>query len=139
METIYGESPDIYMKDDYNSNGGISLFSVGDGEGGTITGGSGDNPGESETSARIKWAITVDAEGKYISGGITGNNDWMRGTTNSPFAGIDDQTLANYAINDGNLNEVFIPWNASHDFGDVFGFMIEAWKIYPSCVYGFAG
>ena len=28
METIYGESPEIYKEEGYESNGGIALFSV---------------------------------------------------------------------------------------------------------------
>lgn len=139
METLYGESPEIQLDDSYARNGGVAMYSVGDGEGGTITGGSGDNPGESETSARIRWSITVDENGNYVTGGITGSNDWMRDTDYSPFAGFDNQTLANYAIGDGNLNEVFGPWNDTYDFGQVFGFMIAAWTKYPDCVYGIAG
>ena len=36
METIYGESPEIYKEEGYESNGGIALFSVRNG-GETIT------------------------------------------------------------------------------------------------------
>lgn len=139
METIYGESPEIQIDNSYASNGGIAMFSVGDDGNTTMTGGSGDKPGETETSARIRWSITVNANNEYVTGGITGSNDWMKGTLNSPFAGWEDQALANAALNDGTLNEVFDPWNSSHNFGEVFGFMIEAWKAYPDCVYGIAG
>lgn len=138
MGTIYGESPEIPIDNSYASNGGIAMFSVEDDGNHTITGGSGDNPGEDETSARIRWSITIDANGNYVTGGITGSEFWMREHPVSPFVGWTDQQLANFAI-DGNLNEVFGPWNSSHDFGEVFGFMIDAWEKYPSCVYGIAG
>ncbi len=139
MSTIYGDSPEIPINSSYGRDGGISLYSVGDGEGGTITGGSGDSEGEQQTSARIRWAITVDAEGNYVTGGITGSADWMRGTENSPFTGYTDQELADIAVRDGNLNAVFLPWNADHNVGDIFRFMAAAWDAHPGCVQGFAG
>lgn len=138
MSTIYGESPDIQIDDSYSVNGGIALFSAG-GDDTTITGGSGDNPGEAQTSARIKWSITVNENGTYISGGITGSNDWMRGTADSPFTNYTDQQLADIAVRNNNLNEVFVEWNASHDPGQVFTFMAAAYNAHSNCVTGFAG
>ena len=141
MATIYGESPEIQIDNSYWENGGIAVMSVGDGEGGTITGGSGDNEGEQETSARIKWSITVDADGNYLAGGITGATDddsWMRTDSNSPFIHFTDQELANMAISDGNLGKVFIFWNDG-DLEKVFTFMASAWAKTPNCVTGFAG
>lgn len=139
MSIISGESPEMQMDNSYSNNGGVALFSVGEGEGGTITGGSGDTPGDYETSARIRWSITVDEAGKYVEGGITGNNGWMRENADSPFVNYTDQQLADMAVNTGTLNDVFTAWNADGDLGKVFTFMAYAWERYPSCVTGFAG
>lgn len=138
MSTIYGESPDIQIDDSYSANGGIALFSAG-GDDTTITGGSGDNPGEAQTSARIKWSITVDENNQYVTGGITGSDDWMRDTLYSPFTDYDNQQLADYAVNDNNLNTVFLAWNNQYNVGQVFTFMASAYNAYPGCVTGFAG
>ena len=137
MSTIYGVSPDIQVDNSYYSNGGIALFNA-DGDH-TITGGSGENEGEAQTSARIKWAITVDENTLYMTGGITGSNDWMRSTEYSPFTDYKDQDLADIAIRDNNLNEVFLAWNSKYNPGQVFTFMASAYNKNPGCVTGFAG
>ena len=140
MGTIYGESIDIPVKDNYDQNGGIALFSIGDGEGGTITGGSGDSEeGGYETFARILWSITVNENGSYMSGGITGSGDWMRDKSNSPFLTWEDQVLANEAIQSGNLNTVFSQWNNSTKLTDIFQFLSDAADKHPGCVSGFVG
>lgn len=140
MGTIYGESIDIPVKDNYDQNGGIALFSIGDGEGGTITGGSGDSEeGGYETFARILWSITVDENGYYVSGGITGSHDWMRETPNSPFQNWNDQALADEAIRSGNLNTVFSQWNSSTELTNIFQFLSDAAAKNSRCVSGFAG
>ena len=137
MSTIYGVSPDIQVDNSYYSNGGIALFNA-DGDH-TITGGSGENEGEAQTSARIKWSITVDENNQYVTGGITGSNDWMRDTEYSPFTDYTDQDLAGYALRDDNLNEVFLAWNSKYNPGQVFTFMASAYNAHPGCVTGFAG
>ncbi len=140
MGTIYGESIDIPVKDNYDQNGGIALFSIGNGEGGTITGGSGDSEeGGYETFARILWSITVDENGGYVSGGITGSNDWMRDTANSPFLEWKDQALADEAIQFGNLNTVFSQWNSNTELTNIFQFLSDAADKHSRCVSGFAG
>ena len=140
MGTIYGESIYIPVKDNYDQNVGIDLFSIGDGEGGTITGGSGDSEeGGYETFARILWSITVDENGNYVSGGITGSNDWMKDKSNSPFLTWDDQALADEAIQSGNLNTVFSQWNSSTELTDIFQFLSDAAAKHSGCVSGFAG
>lgn len=140
MGTIYGESIDIPVKDNYDQNGGIALFSIGNGEGGTITGGSGDSEeGGYETFARILWSITVDENGDYVSGGITGSNDWMKENTNSPFLEWDNQSLADEAIRSGNLNTVFSQWNSNTELTDIFQFLSDAADKHSGCVSGFAG
>ena len=137
---MYGESIDIPVKDNYDQNGGIALFSIGDGEGGTITGGSGDSEeGGYETFARILWSITVNEHGTYMSGGITGSTDWMQENTNSPFRTWNTQDLADEAIRSGNLNTVFSQWNSSTALTDIFRFLSEAAAKHPGCVSGFVG
>ena len=119
MDTIYGESPEIRADDSYGGNGGISVFSVRNGEDeGTITGGSGDS-GSYPTSSRIYWTITrvVDPSqpgGYRYSGGIT-DTSWFTEISQSPFADPrydDPSEIWNIASRDGNLNEVFDEWNS---------------------------
>lgn len=117
METLYGESPEIQMDDGYGRSGGIALYSAGDGDGETITGGSG-NQGSFPTSARIYWTITRIPTGddQYsYEGGITGVS-WFFDDSNSPFYPEEYDTEAEiWAIasaNNGNLDIIFEEWNS---------------------------
>lgn len=114
METIYGESTEIQIEENYSNGGGISLFSVSD-EGDTITGGSG-NDGSYPTSTRIRWTVTRysdDSEDGYgYIGGISGDNGWYTNNENSPFFGVEDEEdIARHAFNEGNLQDYFDKWN----------------------------
>lgn len=117
METLYGESLEIQMDDGYDANNGIAVYSAGDGNGETITGGSG-NQGSFPTSARIYWTITriPSGDGQYsYEGGITGKS-WFFNDPNSPFYPEDYNTEAEiWAIAsayNGNLDIIFAEWNS---------------------------
>ena len=123
MNTIYGESPEIQVDDTY-ANGGIALYSAGDGDQ-TITGGS-DNQGSTETSSRFYWTITrsgVDPDYTY-SGGITGSDTFGFGfnESSSPFYNSSYEAVWAMASTAGSLDGFFQPWNATtsegikHDF-----------------------
>lgn len=112
METLYGESPEIQIDDGYGTNGGIALYSAGDGSSETITGGSG-NDGSSTTSSRYYWSITrTGIEPTYTySGGITGESFFF-GENSSPFVNMDYQTIWNIvSAPPGNLDGIFDAWN----------------------------
>ena len=114
MEQLYGESPDIYIEESYNTSGGIALFSTNSDD--TVTGGSG-NEGEYPTSTRIRWEVTRTADdspdGYSYTGGISGNNGWYTADLNSPFFGIEDiEDICEYAFEYRNLNHYFDAWNA---------------------------
>lgn len=124
MNTIQGESPEIQIDDSYSRNGGISLFSVENDEGGeTITGGSGGS-GSYPTSSRIYWTITRVSDpsqpgGYSYSGGITGVS-WFTEVSQSPFANSKyDEPSEIWYIADtyGNINMIFDEWNSdvSHE------------------------
>lgn len=119
MNTIYGESPEIQVGDSYSRNGGISLFSAGDDEGGeTITGGSGGS-GSYPTSSRIYWSITrvpdsAQPDGYIYSGGITGVSCFTD-MPQSPFADprFDEPSkIWSIAETNNNLNIIFDEWNS---------------------------
>lgn len=117
MSTIYGDSPEIPINSSYGRDGGISLYSVGDDESGTITGGSGDS-GSYPTSSRIYWTITrvedpSQPDGYSYSGGITGVS-WFTNISQSPFADPrydEPSEIWQIASSTGTLNEVFNAWN----------------------------
>ena len=149
METIYGESPEIYADDGYAANSGIALFSASSGsnEDGTITGGSDDNDGSQPTSSRIYWTITretlPDGTVRY-TGGITGVG-WYNGKDDtayneySPFVGYELEDIWNIASRDNNLSAIFREWNNKFHFGDISTFIGQIYENNPSCIDGYAG
>lgn len=118
METLYGESPEIQMDDGYDANNGIAVYSAGDGDDETITGGSGDS-GSYPTSSRIFWTITrvedPSQPGSYsYSGGISGVS-WFKDEQTSPFNDTrydEPNEIWAIASASGNLNVIFDEWNA---------------------------
>lgn len=114
MDTIYGESPEIQVEDLY-ANGGIALYSAGDGDE-TITGGSG-NQGSSATSSRFYWSITRSgvAPNYTYSGGLTGSESFGFGFNESlsPFYGYSYADVWATASSVGTLDSYFQTWNAT--------------------------
>lgn len=100
----------------YESAGGIALFSTEPPEG-AISGGSGGGEGSQTQATRIRWWIIQNNDGTY-SGGVTGEG-WFQNISyygqplDGPFDGIDVSKIYEYAL-DGNLDEVFLPWNSEH-------------------------
>ena len=117
METLYGESPEIQIDDGYGTNGGIALYSAGDGDGETITGGSGGGEGSYPTSSRYYWSITrIGTEGAYTyTGGMSGNSFY----TDRPFSPFYNVPLSDIweeaSTPPGNLDKYFAPWNANSE------------------------
>ena len=139
METLYGESPEIQMDDGYGRSGGIALYSAGDGDGETITGGSG-NEGSNPSSSRIYWTITriPDASqpgGYRYEGGITGNG-WFFNVEESPFAVApykdNPAVIWNVAATNNSLNIIFDAWNADQSPA---GTQKRAYFLYHISVY----
>lgn len=99
----------------YGNEGGISLFST-EPPDGAISGGSG-NEGSQTQATRLRWWIIQNPDGFY-DGGITGEG-WFREVSyegepiETPFALYSDAQIYGFA-EDGNLDEVFGPWNANH-------------------------
>lgn len=114
METIYGESPEIYKEEGYESNGGIALFSARNG-GETIT--SSDQGGEQEVGGKILWTITKNDDGS-ITGGITGI-DWCPGyTSDNPFLKMTKDEIWDIAYRDKNLDVIFNQIESPYAFAD---------------------
>lgn len=112
MKTIYGESQEIQVQDDYGESGGVALN--------TLSSGSVNNDSSEDgtffNSWKILWTVTYDELTNTYTGGIT-NNGWYFENANSPFYGMKSQETQIYstAYNSGNLNSYFSTWNSDHD------------------------